>query len=96
MSNVIVPAQFTLQDLLAALRQGAETDLSGYLTAEEWGERLGICNIKKMRGLIRQGLRSGLVNRAMTQREAIDGTQRWVPVYAFDLSKVEEKKEKAP
>jgi hypothetical protein len=82
-SDVRSQATFTLDELLDAMRQGA-ADLSEYKTCPEWSEHWGVWE-RRMRVLIREGLKLGIVRRARTQRESIDGTMRWVPVYAFEL-----------
>ncbi len=79
-----MPAPFTLDELLAVLRQGEEQDLTGYMTVREWRERLHAPE-DKMRALIREGLAKGLVARQRVPREAIDGTMRPITVYAFNL-----------
>lgn len=75
--------QFTLEELLTALGQGPE-DLAGYHTVTEWCAMLGSYE-RRMRALIGQAAGLGILRHTRTQRPAIDGSLRWVNLYAFDL-----------
>lgn len=94
--RVDVPANFTLQELVAHLREEGQRDLSEYHTVREWTEILGVGLGRwetRMRELIREGLDRGIVERARTSREAIDGTLRPTTVYAFRLKEDGEREE---
>lgn len=76
---------FTIEQLMDAIRED-KRDLSGFFTTGEWAELL-VVQPARMRMILREALARGMVKRDFTFREAIDGSQRRVPVYAFKLKK---------
>ena len=84
MSEIIIPASFTLQDVLAAI--GARADADGFYSRAEWRARFGVSEARIM-GLLQQAKRAGILDVMRATRESIDGTPRQVPVYRFKIAK---------
>lgn len=82
MTERVIPADFTLDQLLAELRQ-AEQGPADYRTQAEWRGRLGISQGGITR-LLREAKGRGILRVARVRREALDGTSRWVPAYGFE------------
>lgn len=75
---------FTLNELLAYLRQGEE-DQDGYLTSHEWAIRLGV-GYRRIMVLLHEAQDKGILLTARVDRSRIDGLVQPVSVYAFDIS----------
>lgn len=78
-----VPADFSLDELLAYLRQEPER-AEGYYSTAEWAERFGVGN-KRMLMLLRQAREAGILKVSREFRMSIDGVERPTPVYRFEL-----------
>lgn len=78
------PPPFTLNQLLAFLRQGEEAQ-DGYLTTKEWAALLDVGH-RRMMVLLHEAQSKGILRTGRADRSRIDGPLQPVPVYAFDLS----------
>lgn len=87
MATIDIPADFTLDELLAYLRSEAE-DRDGFHTAREWAERFEV-SIKRMRAILREAKEAGKLLRDVSKRERLDGQMQLVPVYRFILDEGE-------
>jgi hypothetical protein len=81
-----VPATFSLDELLSYLREEEHTE--GYRTAQEWAAHFEV-NVRRMRELLGEAKKAGLLQCNMANRERLDGRYTPVPVYAFDLGERE-------
>jgi hypothetical protein len=83
--EIQIAANFSLDDLLARMREGESNDLSAYHTTEEWRGLLGVGECK-MHTLLTKAKRLGLLRVARRPgAESIAGTRYSQLVYAFDL-----------
>lgn len=73
---------FTTDEWLAALQEAMRPTEAGGQTVRELAEATGMSD-KAIRSLIAKLQAQGRVVVARAQREAIDGTRRWVPVYSL-------------
>lgn len=85
MSSQVIPADFTLSELLAFVEGESQQAVEGYYTTGEWAEHLGI-HVTRMRQLIGVAQGKGLVNRVWVRRTRIDGRPCQVPAYAFKIN----------
>ena len=74
---------FTLAELIEFIGQGKSAP-HGFLTTDEWCERLGVGE-RKMRALYKRALRVGALRHERVLRPSSDGVYRWTNLYAFDL-----------
>ena len=86
--NRVIPAAFTLDELLAHLRADAQGP-EGYLTRREWAARFGIPQ-RRMLHLLRQADQAGILRKARAERERIDGQIGISPVYSFAMDEQED------
>jgi len=77
-----IPASFTLNDLMAHLRE--EESPEGFFTCGEWAAHLGV-NELRMRGLMKEAKTAGMLEVARAPRERLDGVMTPIPVYRFDV-----------
>jgi len=87
--NIHIPADFTLAELRAFIEGEVREAPEGYYTAREWAAHFGV-HPKRMRALLRQAKERGLLAMARVMREALDGKDMPIPVYALAKPKVEE------
>jgi hypothetical protein len=78
-----VPANFTLDELLAYLRQEVE-EPDDYCTFREWKAKFGVGE-RKLHELMREAKEAGILHMRHVTRERLDGHRVRVPAYAFDL-----------
>lgn len=77
-----VPATFTLDELLAHLRDDEQAP-DGYWTAQEWADHFGL-SAGTMRKLIREADERGVLKRSLAPRQRIDLRFVRQTVYKFD------------
>lgn len=84
-----VPANFTLDELLAHLRAEAEPgQAEGYCSTADWARRFDVSE-KRMRDILGEAKAQGKLLCRQVRRERLDGSAGRLPVYAFDLSEGE-------
>lgn len=83
-----IPASFTLNDLMAHLRE--EASLEGFYTSSEWAAHLGVTGAR-MNQLLKEAKAAGILQVSKAPRERLDGVISPSPVYRFDVE-VEEAK----
>ena len=81
------PPPFTLNDLLAFLREDEEK--RGYLTSREWARHFDLPH-KKMMRLLHEADDKGILRKGRADRSRLDGPIQPVPVYAFDIADEDE------
>jgi hypothetical protein len=84
MSEINIPVTFTLDDLLAAI--GQSDDVEGFQTVAEWCDRLHTWD-GRMRKLMKEAKRRGLLEVKRAMRPALDDSMRWTNVYRFRIEK---------
>lgn len=77
-----IPARFTLNDLLAHLRETEGPE--DFFTLVEWRAHLGLTEMR-MRSLMKDAKAAGLLDVSRARRERLDGVMTPVPVYRFNL-----------
>ena len=77
-----IPASFTLNDLLAHLRETEGPE--DFFTLAEWRAHLGLTE-QRMRTLMKDAKAAGLLEISKARRERLDGVMTPVPVYRFNL-----------
>lgn len=82
---VNVPASFTLDELLAHLRQEEPERAEGYYSAQEWADHFGV-SARRMLNVLREAKAAGKLRIKMMRRERVDNSIGRTPAYAFDLS----------
>jgi hypothetical protein len=80
--TIHVPADFTLDQLLAHLR--GEPDVDGFFTAREWAERFDV-SIQKMRLILSEAKQVGKLRMEEVWRERLDGRMTRIMGYTFVL-----------
>ncbi len=88
MSENEVPADFTLDQLLAYLGQQEEEVARGYRTREEWAEYFGISPHQMLR-IIHEARTVGILLVTKDWRFRVNGTRQRQPVYSFELERDE-------
>lgn len=81
-SPKVVAVDITADEWLAALQEAMRPTEAGGQTVRDLSAATGM-NEKSIRPLIAKLQAQGRVVVARAQREAIDGTRRWVPVYSL-------------
>jgi hypothetical protein len=77
-----IPASFTLDQLLAHLRE--EESPEGFFTLKEWAVHFECSNLK-MRDLLVEAKAAGVLDLMRVPRERLDGVMTPVPGYRFDV-----------
>ena len=77
-----IPASFTLNDLLAHLRETEGHE--DFFTLAEWATHLGVRE-HRMRKLMKEAKEAGLLDITKAPRERLDGVMTPVPVYRFNV-----------
>ncbi len=78
-----IAASFTLNELMAHLRD--EESPEGFFTLLEWAEHLGVIP-ERMRKLMVEAKRAGLLETTRMRRERLDGFMTLVPGYRFSIA----------
>lgn len=89
MAKIVLPTDFTLDDLLCVLEEQEQVESSGFHTRREWEEILGASKYE-MKRLLNLAWKRGVLLRDRHRRECMDGVVRSVPVYAFNVEKTSE------
>lgn len=84
MTEITIPAGFTLDELLAVLDE--RPDLAGFRSRAEWQEQFGVSEPRMVK-ILQQAKKKGILEMADGRREALDGTMRRSPLYRFKLDK---------
>ena len=77
-----IPASFTLNDLMAYLRDGESPE--GFYTPTEWADHFE-CPRRQMLELLHEAKDAGVLEISRVQRERLDGIMTPVPGYRFDV-----------
>ena len=77
-----IPASFTLNDLMAHLRE--EESPEGFFTLKEWADHLE-CPKLKMGQLMVEAKEVGALEVTRLMRERLDGVMTQVPGYRFNV-----------
>ena len=82
-----IPASFTLDDLMAHLRE--EESPEGFFTLKEWAEHFE-CTDMKILKLMHEARAMGVLEITRLKRERLDGVMTRVPGYRFDVEESDE------
>jgi len=85
--NTHVPADFTLDELLAHLRDGDQEEAPGYKTSGEWADELEVPR-SRMLAILKEAQDAGILLVSKGVRARIDGVEQRTAVYAFELDSV--------
>lgn len=77
-----IPATFTLNDLMAYLRE--EESPEGFFTLKEWADHFE-CADQKILRLMQEAKSMGVLQVTRLARERLDGVMTRVPGYRFDV-----------
>ena len=82
-----IPAGFTLDDLMAHLRE--EESPEGFYTLKEWAGHFE-CSHAKILKLLQEAKAMGVLQIVRLPRERLDGVMTLVPGYRFDVEEGDE------
>ena len=77
-----IPANFTLNDLMAYLQEAESPE--GFFTMTEWAEHFD-CRPERMRQLMVEAKKAGVLEVTKLWKERLDGYRTRVPGYRFDV-----------
>lgn len=83
MSNIHVPADFTLDELVEFIEGGVGDNVpDGYMSCKELAAHFNV-GVRKMREILQQARDAGRLEVAYKMASALDGKPYKVPIYAF-------------